>query len=573
MAVTRTFNFTGGSQTFQVPSSIAGDITVELYGAAGGLNDGLGSSNGGYVKGTLAVNPGDVLYCFVGGEGQTADQNRYAGFAGGWNGGGDGGGVDHLASVVGSGGGGATDIRINGTAVALRVAVAGGGGGCGGAAGTQTTNNGGDGGAATGAAGQNGGGGGTQTAGGAGGQPNGVNATGTGDNGSLLNGGNGAQSHSSSSPGFAAGAGGGGGYYGGGGGGVGDASHVGGAGGGGSNYTGGLATVVENLRGGNPNRAAKIVLTYSLTPNAPSPYTDTANNYAYEIPVPVSWEFSDPDAGQSQAAADVRWRVGSSAWTELDSVAASVVAGADDPNFYTYSFAANTFAAYAGQQIEWQVRTYNTASSTPSPWSPSAYFKVFAQPAAFVFDSAPVIDSPAPSFSGARSDSGQIAGWNVKVTNDNAGAPGATILSEFTNEPANTVTAFTDTASGVDYTNGTSYHILVAIEYPKGVWQAAATDSGAIVANIDSPLAPTLSLASFDATASVRIDITNPGSDPNPPDHNRIYRTDLASGIEVLIHDNVGLNASYTDFLIGFNRQYRYRVEAVTASGAVTSSD
>lgn len=566
MAITRTFDFTGALQTFQVPANISGAITVTLRGAGTAWSD--NPQGGGIVSGTLDVSPGDVLNLYVGGPGVFPGFGKYQGGHGGWPDGGEGGDVAHANGFSGQGGAGSTSIRLNGTGLAQRVAVAGGAGGSGWEV-PDTSNAPGAGGADTGDAGQNGGGGGTQSAGGAGGTPHGT-ATTSGHAGASGSGGDGG---SVTGVGFNAGGGGGGGYFGGGGGGGADASHVGGAGGGGSNYTGGLATVTSDTRGlrlAFTPTTGQIVLSYSLAPNTPEPTApDSGSNEAHALPIAVWWNFTDPDPDQDQARADVRWRVGSGAWTEIDDVAYTDLG--NRIQFY-YTFPAGTFAAFAGQQIEWQVRTYNS-TPVPSGWSTSSFFKVWDQPAPFVYDSTPVIDTPSPEVSGARSDSGLIADYSIQVTADVAGAPG-TILSTIVVQNQNPVTAIADTAANgeVDFVNGTSYHILTQVAYPTGVAQAAPTDSGAIVANINSPLAPTLTLTPFIATGSVQVAIANPAPDPNAPVYNRLYRTDTTSGVETLIADQVPLNSTHTDWTCGFNRSYRYRAEAVGADGGFSSS-
>ncbi|GIK69385.1 MAG: hypothetical protein BroJett020_06800 [Bacteroidota bacterium] len=103
---TQTFSYTGSTQTFTVPAGVT-KITIEAWGAQGqGGNGGLG----GYVKGDLTVTPGQVLNIYVGGK------NGY-----------NGGGLGHAAVL--RNGGGASDVRVGGTALANRVIVAGGGGG------------------------------------------------------------------------------------------------------------------------------------------------------------------------------------------------------------------------------------------------------------------------------------------------------------------------------------------------------------------------------------------------------------------------------------------------------------
>lgn len=219
------FTYTGGVQTFTVPYTT--DFTVELWGAEGGTS-GYGGK-GGYVKGTLTLEKGDKVSIYVGG--QT-----------GWNGGGSGHGR------ASDSGGGATDIRVNGTSLTDRVAVAGGGGGWGG----RNTTTGGNGGGLTADNGKTGCGtlgyGGTQTAGGKGGSNYGGSGT-LGQGGSNTTGSN------------SGGGGGGGGYYGGGAGGNDYSSYNDlddSSGGGGSSYVGGLKNVTNTKGVNSGNGKAKI---------------------------------------------------------------------------------------------------------------------------------------------------------------------------------------------------------------------------------------------------------------------------------------------------------------------------
>jgi hypothetical protein len=111
---TVTLTFTGAVQTLTVPAGV-NFIDVELNGAQGGSVSAGGLNFGGRVTARVPVAAGDVLNIYVGGQ--------PAGTSGGFNGGGSGEGAD------GRGGGGATDIRRNGTALTDRVLVVGGGGG------------------------------------------------------------------------------------------------------------------------------------------------------------------------------------------------------------------------------------------------------------------------------------------------------------------------------------------------------------------------------------------------------------------------------------------------------------
>ncbi len=254
--VTQTLSFTGTVQTFVVPPCVS-TITLELYGAQGASQTPGGTGGlGGYAKGVIPVTTGQVLNIYVGG------QNGYnGGGTGGINGNTTFGGPSSGNAGVG---GGASDIRIGGTALSNRVMVAGGGGGAahngvwtscqtagpagnGGAGGGLTGGNG-----TTGSSGAcncagtggNGGAGGTQTGGGASGTYNGVTCLQTwavGNAGVLGIGGSGSLTYHNGTGG---GGGGGGGYYGGGSGANGSDTTPGGGGGGGSSYVGSATSTV-----------------------------------------------------------------------------------------------------------------------------------------------------------------------------------------------------------------------------------------------------------------------------------------------------------------------------------------
>ncbi|MCO5950471.1 cadherin-like beta sandwich domain-containing protein, partial [Mucilaginibacter flavidus] len=273
---TATFNYTGSVQTFTVPAGVT-SLQIDARGGRGGKGSDQGGgvrAGGGKVQATMAVTPGQVLSIYVGGAGNDFHYGATNNLPtpGGFNGGGS---APYGYQSGAGGGGGATDIRINGLSLSNRVLVAGGGGG--GAQpqifGTSTYNwAGGAGGGLTGSAAplnaaytNTAAGGGSQSAGGAGGN----NGYETAQPGSLGQGGNGLSS------GGNGGGGGGGGFYGGGGG-----SDVGG-GGGGSSYTDPalFQNVVhtQGYQGGN----GQLLITYNSSANCAvvtrQPLTVTVN--------------------------------------------------------------------------------------------------------------------------------------------------------------------------------------------------------------------------------------------------------------------------------------------------------
>jgi hypothetical protein len=126
------FSYTGGVQTFTVPSGCSGTYKLEVWGAHGSGNSG-GDGNysggaGGYSVGNVSLSAGDVLKVVVGGQG--GYNGGGSGGPGSWARGGAGGGATHIAKNTGS----YTTLSSYGnatTASSYVYIVAGGGGGAG----------------------------------------------------------------------------------------------------------------------------------------------------------------------------------------------------------------------------------------------------------------------------------------------------------------------------------------------------------------------------------------------------------------------------------------------------------
>ncbi|MBL7817991.1 MAG: T9SS type A sorting domain-containing protein [Saprospiraceae bacterium] len=256
---TVTFDYTGAAQTWVVPAGVT-SVEVVAKGAKGGDSNNSfytnnAGGNGGTVTATLAVTPGTTLNIYVGQQGQAG--SAAATFNGSTNFNGGGLVAGYIFDGTGDGGGGgATDIRIGGTALENRIIVAGGGGG--GASGNLSSTGGAGGDIVAGDGSPNdnfgeygGGYGGTSSAGGNGGTGNPASGS-DGNAGTLGTGANNVGVF---------GGGGGGGYYGGGSGG--DLGGQGGGGGGGSSYTD--ATYCTNVVHTQGDNAGHGVLTITYT--------------------------------------------------------------------------------------------------------------------------------------------------------------------------------------------------------------------------------------------------------------------------------------------------------------------
>jgi len=139
------FSYTGSVQTYTVPVGV-GSVTLQLAGSGGGGGGadeggaGAAGGNGATVSGTLLVQPGSVLYIYVGGGGQPGFASNFGhtctssagagGVASGTAGlnGGAGGQAGCSGWSGGGGGGGAATVVTNASGTVLMVAGGGGGG-------------------------------------------------------------------------------------------------------------------------------------------------------------------------------------------------------------------------------------------------------------------------------------------------------------------------------------------------------------------------------------------------------------------------------------------------------------
>ena len=115
----KVFVFQTSFYVFTVPKCV-NLLKIQLFGAQGESTYGIGGF-GAYVAGTIDVTPGQELFVYVGGQGNT------------WNGGGLYGSCSKHQSYDGycrgGLGGGSTDIRVGSTNLGDRIAIAGGGSG------------------------------------------------------------------------------------------------------------------------------------------------------------------------------------------------------------------------------------------------------------------------------------------------------------------------------------------------------------------------------------------------------------------------------------------------------------
>jgi len=110
--VTRTFDYTGGEQTFTAPET--GVYLLEVWGAQGGfVNNSYKGGYGGYSRAKILLTKSDVLFINVGGKPVCSENNKALIEApGGYNGGGNACNQEASGTLFNCPGGGATSIAL-----------------------------------------------------------------------------------------------------------------------------------------------------------------------------------------------------------------------------------------------------------------------------------------------------------------------------------------------------------------------------------------------------------------------------------------------------------------------------
>lgn len=236
----------------------------------------------------------------------------------------------------------------------------------------------------------------------------------------------------------------------------------------------------------------------NVAPNAPSSLSPDGGTIDKDITQRFSWTFSDPDAGDSQSAYDLRYRVqGTSTWTEVSGGATEY-----------HDFAGGTFTA---DDWEWQVRT-NDAAGEVGPWSASATFTGATTPAA------PSISDPING--GTISTEDYTVEWSAssqdayevrRVADDGAGSPDTGTVYSTTGTVVSTGRSRTVTFG----TNNRDEHVQVRVR-SDGLWSSWA--SVQVTVSYTVPATPTLTATSDSPVpGAVRVQPSHPAPAGDEP--------------------------------------------------------
>ncbi|MDN4173910.1 hypothetical protein QWY28_13195 [Nocardioides sp. SOB77] len=268
--------------------------------------------------------------------------------------------------------------------------------------------------------------------------------------------------------------------------------------------------------------------------------------------------FSDPNAGDSQSAFDIRWRpVGDANWTTVH---------APVPNEF-YDFPAGTFEAGG---YERQVRTYD-AQGLAGPWSTSGFFTAGDSPAG------PSILYP---IAGQQLEQNERVTWStatqvafqVRRVGDTGGAPDESVVYYDSGRIASVEARFLPL---VFETNGRAEHVQVRVEYGD-LWSPWV--SVGVEVSYTPPPTPSFTIAADPKTASLTVTLFNPlpaGDDP-PASYNDVYVTEPVDGVLVEQRRATRLPQNttwrYWTPISGHDYSAAFRVVAVAANGTTASS-
>lgn len=319
----------------------------------------------------------------------------------------------------------------------------------------------------------------------------------------------------------------------------------------------GTQTFTEGFAANNHWGYSLSIKTANATPNAPTLVTPiSATVIDKDVSNVFDWTFSDPDAGDSQSAYELQYRlVGAGSWTSTGQVTT------------TTTQRTITGGTLTAGNYEWQVRTWDALGAV-GPFSSSAFFTAAATPAT------PTITSPtAGSTIASASDTVDWSApsqtsYQVRKVADSAGSPDTGTVYYDSGE---VVDALSRSAALTFPTNSRWEHIQVRIK-ASGLWSAWA--SVRVQVSYTPPATPTAVVTANTPSGAVTITATHPtptGSQPTITAMD-VYRREGSSGEGFCVAADVAPGGSFIDYAVASGVAYQYRVEDTGDNGTSTFS-
>lgn len=282
---------------------------------------------------------------------------------------------------------------------------------------------------------------------------------------------------------------------------------------------------------------------HNVAPSAPTNLSPNGIPIDRTIPQRLSWRHNDPNVGDVQSKADVRWRTqGSPSWNPI-----SVIGNTQE----TY-IAPNTLPA---GKIEWQVRTYDQLGWVGA-WSDLAVFTA-AEPS-----NTPVIVEPGEVVNVARPvvswTSGMQSIYQI-VVEDSVGA--------VVWDSGNVISSVKTRTIGADLANGGRYKVKVRIQDGSGLYSSYAEKE--ILVSYTPPAAPTIS--TYSDGSGVRLVIENPEPTNTQPNVTHMSLFKLVGEEYILFEDRI--SPVYTDYTTPSNTEVQYIVRVFGDNGTFTNSE
>jgi hypothetical protein len=284
-------------------------------------------------------------------------------------------------------------------------------------------------------------------------------------------------------------------------------------------------------------------ISVNLAPNAPLLLSPVgAVTIDRSVTQRFDWDFSDPDAGDSQSAFELQHRPeGAATW--------NLVTGTTPNTFH--DFAAGTFAA---GNHEWRLRTAD-AQGVFGPYSASGFFTAADSPGG------PTITDPvsgatisSSTYTLAWSTSSQDA-YQVRTVADAAGSPDATIVYQ----DSGVVESSSTRSHGLSFpVNNRNEHLQVRVRVA-GLFSPWA--SVRVLVSYTPPPVPTIALLTASSTGQIIATVTNPTPATGEPPviSNDVWRRQALVGADgIRIARGVVPNGTHIDATPASGVDYEY---------------
>lgn len=292
-------------------------------------------------------------------------------------------------------------------------------------------------------------------------------------------------------------------------------------------------------------------------PNAP--ILNAHANFDATSTTSLSWQFSDPDPGDTQSAFQLQI---------VDTSTSAVVVDTGKTASVTPSYTLNAGTLTNGKSYQWRVQTWDS-SGQQGPYSAYGTFSAAAGPSV-------TLTTPA---SGAT-DGG--SGITVQFSySDSAGNAQQSFQVQLLDADDSTILDDSGTLNGtgnqytVQYTlaNNTSYHARARATNSQGI--TSGWSDNAFSTSFTPPAPATLTMTPDADNARISIVITNPTPGTGDPTvaSNSIYRRITGTSTWSLIASNVPVNGTYHDNTVASGQGYDHKVTSIGNNNTQVDSE